>query len=354
MHNQTYFKLIKKKFHKKKVLITGNTGFKGVWLTKVLQEYGAKLYGISYKKKFENDKLYKKIKNHLKIKTFNLDISNKKNFEALVEKINPDYIFHFAAQSLVIKSWKFPLFNFNSNVEGSINLIKSMHLLKKLKGTLLVTTDKVYLNNSKRKKFTEKDPLGGNDPYSLSKVICDQIFQYFASYICKKNTNFSIIRSGNVYGGGDFAENRLIGDYYKSNKKIIIRNPKNTRPYQFILDVIFYYLLIMSKNKSYSIWNIGPKKSENSLSIIKKLNSFSDIKKNIIIKKSISKKNTEKKFLSLSMKKADKFFKYKMQININEGLKQTNLINQNFKKTGNAINKMINDQINTYTKNANV
>jgi len=213
MHNDTYFELIKKKFNNKKILITGNTGFKGVWLTKVLQEYNAKLYGISCKKNFANDTLYKKIKKYLKIKTFNLDIADEKKFNKLIKKINPDYIFHFAAQSLVLKSWDLPLFNFDSNVKGSISLMKSIPFLKKLKGTLLITTDKVYLNNYKNKKFIEEDPLGGTDPYSSSKAISDLIFQYFMNYIYKKNNNFSIIRSGNVYGGGDFAENRLISDY---------------------------------------------------------------------------------------------------------------------------------------------
>jgi CDP-glucose 4,6-dehydratase len=353
MHNDTYFELIKKKFNNKKILITGNTGFKGVWLTKVLQEYSTKLYGISYKKNFANDTLYKKIKKYLKIKTFNLDISDEKKFNKLIKKINPDYIFHFAAQSLVLKSWDLPLFNFDSNVKGSISLMKSIPFLKKLKGTLLITTDKVYLNNYKNKKFIEEDPLGGNDPYSSSKVISDLIFQYFINYIYKKNNNFSIIRSGNVYGGGDFAENRLISDYYKSKKKVIIRNPKSTRPYQFILDVIFFYLLIMIKNQSNSIWNVGPKKSENSLSIIKKLNLINNFRKKIFIKKN-SIKNLEKSFLSLSTKKIEKFLKYNFQIDIDKGLKLTDSINSSFNKKSKIINKIINQQIENYKKNKNV
>lgn len=353
MHNDTYFELIKKKFNNKKILITGNTGFKGVWLTKVLQEYNAKLYGISCKKNFANDTLYKKIKNYLKIKTFNLDIADEKKFNKLIKKINPDYIFHFAAQSLVLKSWDLPLFNFDSNVKGSISLMKSIPFLKKLKGTLLITTDKVYLNNYKNKKFIEEDPLGGSDPYSSSKVISDLIFQYFMNYIYKKNNNFSIIRSGNVYGGGDFAENRLISDYYKSKKKVIIRNPQSTRPYQFILDVIFFYLLIMTKNQSNSIWNVGPKKSTNSLSIIKKLNLINNFRKKIFIRKN-SIKNLEKSFLSLSTKKIEKFLKYNFQIDIDKGLKLTNSINSSFSKKSEIINKIINQQIENYKKNKNV
>jgi CDP-glucose 4,6-dehydratase len=190
MHNETYFDLIKKKFNKKKILITGNTGFKGVWLTKVLQEYDAKLYGISFNKNFANDTLYKKIKKYLKIKTYNLNIANKEKLKKLIKQINPDYIFHFAAQSLVLKSWNLPLFNFESNIEGSVNLMKSITSLKKLKGILLITTDKVYSNKFKNKKFNEEDPLSGNDPYSSSKAISDFIFQYFMNYIYKKKKLF--------------------------------------------------------------------------------------------------------------------------------------------------------------------
>ena len=353
MYKQQYFELIKKKFNKKKILITGNTGFKGVWLTKVLQQSNTELYGISFNKNFKNDILYKKVKNNLKIRTYNCDISDDKKLLLLIRKINPDYIFHFAAQSLVLKSWKFPLFNFKSNVEGSINLMKSILSLKKLKRTLLITTDKVYQNNSNNKKFTENDPLGGNDPYSLSKAISDLIFQYFINYIYKKYNKFYIIRSGNIYGGGDFAENRLISDYYKSKKKLTIRNPKSTRPYQFILDAIFCYLIIMSKKQSSSIWNVGPKKSINSLNIIKKLNIISNFKKKIILKKNQNNTNLEKKFLSLSTKKIEKEFKYRFKININRGLKYTNIINSNFKRKGNIINKFMDQQIKNYIDNIN-
>lgn len=336
---------LKKIYNKKKILITGHTGFKGVWLTKLLDTYKCKLYGISLKRS-DNDILYNKIKNHLNIKSYFLDINNYKKLNKTINKIKPNIIFHLAAQSLVIKSYKKKEETFNANVLGSLNLIKSIENLKSLKKIFFITTDKVYLNTNKKNKFTEKDALGGEDPYSLSKTISDFIAQYYAKFLSKKIQCF-ILRAGNVIGGGDFAENRILADFYKK-KKLIIRNPYSTRPFQFILDTLYKYLTIgaVKKNKKNLIWNISPNKSFKVIEIINYLNKIN--KKKIIFKKN---KIKEKKFLNLSNKKFLRTFKIKYETNIYNTLNQTDHVYKHFNNSSDILNEIINKQIYNYLKN---
>jgi len=336
---------LKKIYNKKKILITGHTGFKGVWLTKLLNIYKCKLYGISLRKS-DNDILYNKIKTHLNIKSYFFNISNYQKLNKTINKIKPNIIFHLAAQSLVIKSYKKKEETFNTNVLGSLNLIKSIENLKSLKKVFFITTDKVYLNKNNKIKFTEKDALGGEDPYSLSKVISDFIAQYYAKFLSKKIQCF-ILRAGNVIGGGDFAENRILADFYTKNK-LIIRNPNSTRPFQFILDTLYKYLTIgaIKKNENSLIWNISPNKSFKVMEIINYLNKINN--KKIIFKKN---KIKEKKFLNLSNKKFLKKFKIKYETNIYNTLNQTNYIYKHINSSSDILNEVINEQITNYLKN---
>jgi len=349
MKNKKVFNKIFKTFYQKKILITGNTGFKGVWLSKILEQFTNKIYGISYDLVFSNDKLYKKIKNNIKIKTYQCDITKKKKLEILLKKIKPDFVFHFAAQSLVLRSYEDPNLNFATNVIGSINLIQSLNNIKSIKKIFLLTTDKVYHNDNKVKKFNENDPLGGDDPYSLSKVLADHIFQYHFKYIfLNKKIDSYIIRSGNVYGGGDFAKDRLISDFY-CNKTINIRYPNSTRPFQHILDVIYCYLYITTlKNKKNFVCNVGPYKSYKVLNVIKYLKRINPNKKNINLTKGM--KIIEKEKLSLSLKKINLHLNWIHKINIKKGLKLTQAINAKFNENGKIVNNLINSQISEYNK----
>ena len=307
-------KLFKKKYDfwkNKKVLITGCTGFKGSWLTIILKRYGANIVGVALpaKKKFDifNNANLKK-----KIKFYNCDINDSKKIKLIFARTKPDIVFHLAAQSLVLKSYKKIQETYSTNIVGSSNVIEACLALKKKMALMITTTDKVYNNKNNFKKFIETDELGGNDPYSASKASLEILCKYYIS-LAKMNKFFSmsIARAGNVIGGGDWAEDRLFPDIFRGiykKKKIIIRNPNSTRPWQHALDSLYGYLILAEmtfKNKNFcTAYNFGPKKNmvTSVASIINKIKkSYKDLK--IKIKKN---KYYESEILLLNSNKAKK------------------------------------------------
>ncbi len=295
-----------KRYKNKKVLITGNTGFKGAWLAIFLKELGAKVIGYSDKIKWKNAIFdYKTIMN---IEQIWGDIRDYKKLKKTVLETEPDFIFHLAAQPLVIEGLKNPFNTFTTNINGTLNLIDIVSNHFKNTSLVIVTSDKVYQNlNEKNKKFSEHHSLDGNCPYSLSKVICELLSRSYSNVI--DDIKIRTVRGGNVIGGGDWSQNRLVPDLVKSyiNKTTpVIRNPEHTRPWSYILDVIFGYLLvgidIIGSNKKFDSYNIGAQSSENKTVLevtegfLKSLGKkdFTVIKKN---------KYIEKEFLSLDTKK---------------------------------------------------
>ena len=258
----------------KKVLITGNTGFKGSWLTYWLVKMGANVKGISLKEKTTP--------NHfsllnLDIETDFMDINNFNELEKSINNFKPEIIFHLAAQPLVRKSYFNPLETLNTNIIGTANIFEISKKLKSLRAIVNVTTDKCYLNKEINTGYIETDALGGYDPYSASKA-CSEIItsSYRNSFFNQKdyNKSHSVLiasaRAGNVIGGGDWSEDRLIPDLIKAssnNKKTIIRSPKSIRPWQHVLEPLTGYLLIgnklLLKDKIFAdSWNLGPSKNE--------------------------------------------------------------------------------------------
>jgi len=232
-------------FKGKKVIITGHTGFKGSWLTIWLLHLGAKIIGISNgiptkPSNFELNKLKKKINNQ------NFDIKNKIKLQRLINIHKPDYIFHLAAQSLVKKSYAKPSLTFETNSFGTLTLLDVLkdYKTKKICSVVIITSDKSYKNLELNRGYKEDDLLGGHDPYSASKACAELIIQsYFNSFLIKnKNLKISVARAGNVIGGGDWSENRLIPDCIKSiknKKKLLIRFPNSTRPWQHVFKAIY-------------------------------------------------------------------------------------------------------------------
>ena len=321
--------MINKKFWKnKKVLITGHTGFKGRWLSILLETLGAKTFGLS----LNNKKNYKQLEyiNFLsKKKSYNVDIRNKNDINKVITKISPEIIIHMAAQSKVIDSLNFPVETFETNFMGTVNILNVSVKLRKVKTILIITTDKVYKNTNKTKKFSENDKLGGDDPYSASKASTEIILNYYKKYFPKKK--IISVRAGNIIGGGDFGKNRIIPDFIKawnSKKKLIIRNPKSTRPWQYVLDVLSFYMQIIEKTykskKKFSSFNIGPFNSGLDVyNLVKKLKyHFKDLK--IIIKQGNTFK--EKKYLNLNTKRIINFLKLKNNIKIDERLERTAIV----------------------------
>lgn len=348
--------MLKNFYKNKKILITGHTGFKGIWLINCLTILGAKVYGIS--KNDENKKNFYKLCETKNIKSYFFDILNKKKLNTTIKKIEPDIIFHLAAQSIVRKSYKFPENTFETNFNGTLNLLSVSLKLKNLKSLIIVTSDKCYQNLNKKKFFIETDALGGDDPYSASKGASEILFNSFLkSYLINKKIGAASVRAGNVLGGGDWSVDRILPDYIKSikySKKFIIRNPNSSRPWQHVLDVINGYLILAMKlyknREKYSgNWNFGPnyKKNVTVKKLIKIFSKFIEHKaKNIVF---INKKTNQKesKFLNLDSSKARKYLYWNNRYDLTQILRLTaEWYNENMYK--NQSNRIIKKQINNF------
>ena len=260
-------------YKNKRVFVTGHTGFKGTWLCLILNYLGANVTGYSLNPKpHDNFDFYRKIGLRKNIKSNYGNILNKKKLLTVIHKCKPQIIFHLAAQSLVIKSYLDPKITLETNIIGTANILNVCKNQKSLKSLIIVTSDKCYLNLEKRKNFTENSPLGGNDPYSFSKAMAERLVTLYKNQVYKKTSvGLATVRAGNVVGGGDFSENRIIPDIIKhilKEKKLILRNPKSYRPWQHILDVLNGYLILgiqLSKNKKKfsESYNFGPKDKKN-------------------------------------------------------------------------------------------
>ena len=312
-------------FRNKKVLITGHTGFKGSWLSLWLNISGAKVYGVSnnYKSTETNIKNFKLKKN---VKNFNIDIRNFVKLNKIITKIKPDFIFHFAAQSLVGNSFKNPVYNFETNFNGTLNLLEVLRLSKFKCISIIITSDKSYKNLEIKRGYTENDILGGDDPYSASKASAEFVINsYFKSFLKnKKNLRIAICRAGNVIGGGDWSNDRLIPDIMRSifnNKKVKLRNQSSTRPWQHVLDVLNGYLILASKLKKNNklngqSFNFGPpiKSNYTVLAIVR------EMKKNWNLLEWVFSNRTyhESTLLKLNSSKSLKYLNWKNKLDFKE------------------------------------
>jgi len=322
---------IEKKFWKnKKVFITGHTGFKGSWLSLMLDSLGAQVTGFSLAPDtkpnlFNLAKIEKIIK-----KSIIADVRDYKKLKSELDKSKATIVFHLAAQPLVRLSYIHPKNTFDVNFTGSLNMLQSIKKSKKVKTGIIITTDKVY-NINKNKIFREEDELGGSDPYSASKVCVEFLFNsYQKSFFSKSKKMIATVRAGNVIGGGDYSLDRLIPDIYKSlekNKKILLRNPNSVRPWQHVLEPLSGYLLLAQKihtkkiNKLPQHWNFGPNIS--SCKSVKYLTHYlsKKLKLKIVLEKNKNKSfNPETSILRLSNFKSKKFLSWYPKWTINKSL----------------------------------
>jgi CDP-glucose 4,6-dehydratase len=251
-----------------RVLITGHTGFKGAWLSRILNHAGAEVIGVGLQA--ESGSLFQRATGLDFAEKKHIDINNRKKITRFITKSNPDIIIHLAAQPLVRHSYHEPVETFSTNVIGTAHVLQAALETKATLGVVAVTTDKVYKNVEKFEGYHEDEPLGGTDPYSASKSASEMVvtaWQNLGSISGSKK--IVAARSGNVIGGGDHAKDRLIPDLirgFKKNEKVAIRNPQSLRPWQYVLDPLFGYLAVASKilksEKLSSAYNFGP--SENS------------------------------------------------------------------------------------------
>lgn len=273
-------------FKGKKVLITGDTGFKGSWLAIWLHELGAEVHGYSLAPKTMNDNFVAcKLKNIISHKDG--DVRSLKDLSAYFKKIQPDIAFHLAAQALVLESYKSPHETFETNLMGVVNFLEAVRQTPSVKVAINITSDKCYQNNEQSQGYREEDHMGGNDPYSASKGCSELISHAYQKSFFNTLANCLVAtaRAGNVIGGGDWAEDRIVPDFYKAilqNKPLLIRNPTSIRPWQHVLEPLSGYLWLCAKlffqdPDFIGPWNFGPNE-KNSYSVedlIKKLIHYS-------------------------------------------------------------------------------
>jgi len=255
-------------FNKKKVLITGHTGFKGSWLSVWLYMLGAEVSGFALPPDTKEDH-FAVLKLSGRMNHIEGDIRDAEHILQVMKEMQPDFVFHLAAQSLVRPSYTDPKLTFDTNVGGSINVLEAVREVASVGALIFVTSDKCYRNREWVWGYKETDELGGRDPYSASKACAELAFSSYQSSffnLCN-HIGTASVRAGNVIGGGDWAEDRIIPDCVRALRAKIpinIRNPEATRPWQHVLEPLRGYLVLAEKlyndrSKRYnSAWNFGP------------------------------------------------------------------------------------------------
>lgn len=256
-------------YKNKKVLVTGHTGFKGAWLCNILKLAGAEVTGYSLEpptdpSMFDITGIGKKINSVIG------DVRDFEHLKKVFDEVQPEIVFHLAAQPIVLQSYNDPKYTYETNVLGTVNILECIRTGNSVKSFLNVTTDKVYKNDENNQSFCENDPLDGFDPYSNSKSCSELVtHSYKSSFFTDGHVRISTARAGNVIGGGDFADNRIIPDCVRAAMKgevIKVRNPNSIRPYQHVLEPLYVYLMIAAAqydDPKFSDWyNVGPNESD--------------------------------------------------------------------------------------------
>ena len=249
----------------KKVLVTGHTGFKGAWLCRMLSKYGAVVAGYSLVPP-TSPSLYEIANIDMDIESYIGDIRDYDHLNSVFDGFQPEIVFHLAAQPIVRDSYKDPRGTYETNVMGTVNLLECVRNTPSVKSVLNVTTDKVYLNKEWPWGYRENEELDGFDPYSNSKSCSELVtHSYKNSFFADGHVAISTARAGNVIGGGDFANDRIIPDCVRAaidGNDIVVRNPYSTRPYQHVLEPLYAYLMIAGmqyQDNKYAGWyNVGP------------------------------------------------------------------------------------------------
>lgn len=253
----------------KRVLVTGHTGFKGSWLCKILINAGAIVTGYSLEPT-TTPNLFSMLNLESKMQSIIGDVRNLECLKKVFDDVKPEIVMHLAAQPIVRDSYKNPVYTYETNVMGTVNICECVRNCESVRSFLNVTTDKVYQNKEREFGYCEDEPLDGFDPYSNSKSCSELVtHSYINSFFNELGIAVSTARAGNVIGGGDFANDRIIPDCIRAVQKgeeIIVRNPYSTRPYQHVLEPLAIYLTIVQKqyeDKSYAgFYNVGPEDSD--------------------------------------------------------------------------------------------
>ena len=348
-------------YREKKILITGNTGFKGAWLTNWLLNLGAKVIGFSNEIPTKPS-MFKILSLPSKIKYVTGDICDYTLLNKVISEEKPDFIFHLAAQSIVSKSYSSPLETVLSNVKGTTNLLEVLRISNHKCSVVVITSDKVYQNIEQIWGYKENDKIGGNDVYSASKgaaeLIVNSYYHSFFKYE-KSKVRLAVGRAGNVIGGGDWTKDRVVVDAvlaWSNKKKVNIRNPESTRPWQHVLEPLSGYLNLgskLSKNKNLNgeAFNFGPQAEQNRnvrelLFDLSKYWKFYDFKK--VFKISDKKIFNEASLLKLNCDKSLIKLNWKPVFNYEETIKFTSEWYYNFYNNRKKIQEFTHNQIIEY------
>ena len=350
-------------YHDRPVLVTGHTGFKGSWLSSWLLDLGAIVAGFSANiptkpSHFEVLRLTDRIEH------FEGDVRNKGSLQKAIDKFCPEIVFHFAAQSLVRKSYEDPALTFETNSIGTLNLLECLRNQPSIKAAVLITSDKCYENVEWLWGYRENDRLGGKDPYSASKACAELISRvYMESFFKKNGPNIATARAGNVIGGGDWASDRVVPDCVRAwseKKPIITRNPKATRPWQHVLEPLGGYLTLgqklfsgnsTCKNQSF---NFGPQEkiTQPVGDLIAEMTQYwpgAESK----VQQDIDPSKSESTLLKLNCEKSSQFLQWRAVLDFSETVRMTGEWYQAFyneKQT--SIIETTSKQIQEYTEKA--
>ena len=312
----------------KRVIVTGYSGFKGSWLTALLSDIGDEVVGISLPTETPKSLYITARINELLSREYLLDIRDKAAIERAIRDTNPDYVFHLAEQAYVRRSFKDPIGTIATNVIGTGYVLIAALAQKNLLGITFSTTEKVYENLSAQKRFRESEKFGGQDPYSASKAASEILITSIASTQNPNKIPVTTVRAGNVIGGGDWGEDRLIPNIVNAlllKKPLFIRNPNATRPWQHVLHCLFGYLLMAqlhfgkSANAPKAV-NFGP---SDSLTVIELVELFTDAFGKKVVHEFISSAIPESEWLALDSSLANKELKWKPSLSQSSTVNQT-------------------------------
>ncbi|MBA3634751.1 MAG: CDP-glucose 4,6-dehydratase [Acidobacteria bacterium] len=339
----------------KKVLITGHTGFKGSWLAFWLKTLGADVCGYALAPETQPN-LFENLALENQINSIIGDVRDLPHFEKVLWDFQPEIVFHLAAQSLVRKSYREPVETYTVNVIGTINILEAVRKTDSVKSVVIITTDKVYENKEWHWAYRENERLGGFDPYSNSKACAElAVSAYRNSFFGEGKTLIATARAGNVIGGGDWSEDRLLPDVFRSlifGEKLLIRNPHSIRPWQHALEPLSGYIKLAEKlyngEKSFAeAWNFGPS-DEDSKSVGWILENIGRIWNEPVNWEIAEEKQThEARLLKLDSAKAKTELKWLPKLNLDEAVNLTAEWYRGFKDRQDLV-KLTNRQIEFY------
>ena len=316
----------------KRVFVTGHTGFKGVWLCRVLHKLGAQVHGYALEPT-EDRAMFNQCCAHQALDSSTIaDVCDPETLHSVIQDIQPEVVFHLAAQSLVLESYRNPTDTFNVNVMGTLHVLEAIRKCRSVTSCVVVTTDKCYRNQEWEWGYRENDPLGGTDPYSSSKACAELLVEsYRASFVTAGLPAVATARAGNVIGGGDWAEHRIIPDFFRaleSGDVLRIRNPSAIRPWQHVLEPLAGYLLLAEKLANDKVgyatsWNFGPdqKGNETVQNLVEVLVARNPLKIEFNEGQTVELK--ESSLLMLDSSRAHKFLNWAPKFTLERALEET-------------------------------